>query len=77
MAVSMAFGPEEALGMVDELSDSGTLDGYHLLPGVRGDLLQKLGRYDEAKAEFERAAALTGNQVEREVMLARAGECSG
>ena len=77
MAVSMAFGPEEALGLVDELSDSGSLDGYHLLPGVRGDLLQKLGRYDEAKAEFERAAALTGNQVEREVMLARAGECSG
>lgn len=77
MAVSMAFGPDEALGLVGELADSGRLDEYHLLPAVRGDLLQKMGRYDEAKAEFERAASLTGNEVEREVMLARAGECSG
>ncbi|HTU15125.1 MAG TPA: RNA polymerase sigma factor [Solirubrobacterales bacterium] len=76
VAVSMAYGPEEGLKLVDRLLGVTELSGYHFLPGVRGDLLQKLGRYDEAKLEFERAADLAGNRVEREVMLARAGECS-
>jgi len=76
VAVSMAYGPEEGLEAVDQLLGVDELSGYHFLPGVRGDLLQKLGRYDEAKFEFERAAELAGNRIDREVMLARAGECS-
>lgn len=76
VAVSMAFGPGEGLELVDRLIQREELDGYYLLPGVRGDLLQKLGRYDDARIEFESAAQLTGNQVERQVMLARAAECS-
>jgi RNA polymerase sigma factor (sigma-70 family) len=75
VAVSMAYGPEEALELVDDLVRSEQLDGYHLLPGVRGDLLQKLGRYEEARTQFEVAAALTKNEAERGIMLARAGEC--
>ena len=72
MAVAMASGPEAGLEVVDELVAAGALDGYHLLPAVRGDLLEKLGRGREARAEFELAASLTRNAREREVLLARA-----
>lgn len=74
VAVSMAFGPAPALDLVDQLVASGTLDGYHLLPGVRGDLLEKLGRTDEAAAEFRRAAALTDNASVQRLLLDRAGD---
>ena len=72
VAVSMAFGPAEALTLVDALVEDGSLDSYHLLSAVRGDLLAKLGRHAEARAEFERAAAMTQNEREREVLLGRA-----
>jgi RNA polymerase sigma factor (sigma-70 family) len=72
VAVSMAFGPAAGLELVDQLVDEPSLASYHLLPGVRGDLLAKLGRHDEARAEFERAAALTQNARERALMLERA-----
>jgi RNA polymerase sigma factor (sigma-70 family) len=75
VAVSMAFGPEAGLELVDQLVDEPSLASYHLLPGVRGDLLAKLGRHDEARAEFERAASLTQNTRERALMLERAAEC--
>ena len=71
VAVSMADGPAAALELVDGLE--GRLDNYHLLPSVRGDLLAKLGA--EARAEFERAAGLTANERERDLLLARAQEC--
>ena len=71
VAVGMAFGPEAGLRIVDGLAEEPALSGYHLLPAVRGDLLSKLGRRDEASEEFERAASLTGNAREREVLLAR------
>jgi RNA polymerase sigma-70 factor (ECF subfamily) len=74
VAVGMAFGPEAGLQLVDELVSAGSLDGYHLLPSVRGDLLAKLGRHEEARREFERAASLTANARERELLLARAGQ---
>jgi RNA polymerase sigma-70 factor, ECF subfamily len=74
VAVSMAQGPAAALELVDGLD--GRLHGYHLLPTVRGDLLAKLGRPAEARAEFERAAALTANERERDLLLARAEECA-
>ena len=61
----MAFGPGAGLELVDALVSEPSLKGYHLLPSVRGDLLQKLGRLDEARVEFERAAALTRNARER------------
>jgi RNA polymerase sigma-70 factor, ECF subfamily len=73
MAIAMACGPEAGLELVDELLASGTLDGYHLLPAVRGDLLGRLGREREAKAEFELAASLTRNARERDILLSRAG----
>ncbi|MEA2348362.1 MAG: hypothetical protein QOG62_2149 [Thermoleophilaceae bacterium] len=73
VAVGMAFGPAAGLALVDQLTSEKALDGYHLLPSVRGDLLAKLGRADEAREEFERAAALTQNEREREVLLGRAG----
>ena len=76
VAVAMAFGPAAGLEIVDALADDPHLAGYHLLPGVRGDLLAKLGRRDEARREFERAAALTRNERERELMLARAAACA-
>ncbi len=76
VAVSMAFGPEAALERVDALRDEPKLAGYHLLPSVRGDLLYRLGRRDEARDEFERAAAMTGNTRERELLLARAARCA-
>lgn len=72
VAISMAFGPAPALEIVDALTRERALDGYHLLPSVRGDLLAKLGRFDEARAEFQRAASLTQNVRERKLLLARA-----
>lgn len=77
VALSMAFGPAAGLEVVDGLLDEPALQRYHLLPSVRGDLLAKLGRLAEARQEFERAAALTQNQRERELLLARAATSSG
>ncbi len=71
----MAFGPAAGLELVDALTSEPSLEGYHLLPSVRGDLLAKLGRFDEARAEFERAASLTRNARERELLLERAAAC--
>ncbi len=72
VAVAMAFGPSEGLALVDALVPEPALRGYHLLPAVRGDLLAKLGRHDEARAEFERAASLARNARERRLLLDRA-----
>ncbi len=72
VAVGMAEGPAAGLALADELADEPALRGYHLLPAVRADLLDKLGRHDEARVEFERAASLTRNRREREVLLGRA-----
>jgi predicted RNA polymerase sigma factor len=72
VAIDMAFGPEPALALVESLSSEPTLKDYHLLPAVRGDLLAKLGRDDEARAEFGRAAALTQNSRQRALLEARA-----
>ena len=72
VAVGMAFGPAAGLELVDVLVSDGALAAYHLLPAVRGDLLAKLGRHDEARAELQRAAELTRNQRERDLLLARA-----
>ncbi|HEY9320241.1 RNA polymerase sigma factor [Achromobacter sp.] len=72
VAVGMAFGPQAGLDLVDALSADATLANYHWLPSVRGDLLAKLGRHAEAYAEFERAAGMTRNARERELLLARA-----
>ena len=75
VAVGMASGPAAGLALVDALSSEKSLEGYHLLPSVRGDLLLKLGRRDEARAEFERAASLTKNARERTLLLERARSC--
>jgi RNA polymerase sigma-70 factor, ECF subfamily len=75
VAVAMAFGPSAGLELVDELTTERALENYHLLPSVRGDLLKKLGRFDEAHAEFERAASLTRNAQERRLLLDRAHAC--
>lgn len=75
VAVAMAFGPAQGLALVDPLRQEPALASYHLLSAVRGDLLEKLGRLPEARAEFERAATLTRNAREREVLLARAAAC--
>jgi RNA polymerase sigma-70 factor (ECF subfamily) len=72
VAVAMAFGPAAGLELVDALTSEPSLKAYHLLPSVRGDLLAKLGRFDEASAEFGRAASLTRNARERELLLERA-----
>ncbi len=72
VAVAMAFGPAAGLELVDALTAEPALRGYHLLPSVRGDLLAKLGRFDEARAECARAASLTRNARERELLLERA-----
>ena len=72
VALSMAYGPEAGLELVDTLTSEPALVNYHLLPSVRGDLLARLGRFEEARAEFERAAALTQNARERELLLERA-----
>jgi len=74
VAVSMASGPATALPLVDAIASAPALKSYHLLPSVRGDLLVKLGRFDEARPEFERAASLTRNTRERELLLQRARE---
>ncbi len=76
VAVSMAIGPAAGLAIIDELHDVPILRTYHLLPSVRGDLLFKLGRFTEAREEFERAAALTRNARERRLLLERAAACS-
>ena len=73
VAVGMAFGPAAGLELLDGLATESTLQGYHLLPAARGELLERLGRDEEASAEFARAAALSGNAREREVLQARAG----
>jgi predicted RNA polymerase sigma factor len=75
VALAMLFGPEAGLEVVDALMVEPALKTYHLLPSVRGDLLRKLDRLDEARAEFERAAALTQNQRERKLLLDRAAAC--
>jgi predicted RNA polymerase sigma factor len=72
VAVAMAEGPEVALAIVDRLVPEPALKGYHLLPSVRGDLLHKLGRYEEARAAFEAAAALAGNRREHDLLRRRA-----
>jgi predicted RNA polymerase sigma factor len=75
VALSRAYGPAAGLELVDQLADVPVLRGYHLLPSVRGDLLVQLGRLAEARAEFERAAALTRNERERALLLDRAAAC--
>ena len=76
VALGMAFGPEAGLELLDTIADDPTLAEYHLLPSVRGDLLAKLGRDEEAATEFRRAAALTGNERERELLLRRAEQAA-
>ncbi len=76
VAIGMAFGPAAGLEIVDMLASEPTLREYHLLPSVRGDLLAKLGRFEEARSEFERAAALTRNERERVILLDRAAGCA-
>jgi len=76
VAVGMAFGPQSALEIVNRLREEPGLDGYYLLPSVRGDLLEKLGRPDEARAEFERAALLTANSRQQGALLERAAACA-
>jgi predicted RNA polymerase sigma factor len=76
VALSMAFGPAAGLEIVDSLVSEGALRSYHLLPSVRGDLLYKLGRFDEARSEFERAASLTRNEREQALLLGRVRDCT-
>jgi RNA polymerase sigma factor (sigma-70 family) len=77
VAFAMAFGPAAGLELIDALASEPSLKAYHLLPSVRGDFLFKLGRFAEAQAEFERAASLTRNARERELLLDRARACAG
>jgi RNA polymerase sigma factor (sigma-70 family) len=76
VALAMAFGPATGLELVDALTSEPSLKDYHLLPSVRGDLLAKLGRFDEAREDFERAASLTRNGRERTLLLERAAACA-
>ncbi|MEO8421898.1 MAG: RNA polymerase sigma factor [Hyphomicrobium sp.] len=76
VALAMLFGPEAGLKVVDALTSDPLLNGYHLLPSVRADLLAKLGRNDEARTEFERAAGMTNNSRERTLLLKRAAACT-
>lgn len=76
VALSMAYGPAAGLALVDRLLPDRSLKDYHLLPSVRGDLLSKLGRQEEARSEFERAASLTKNSREQALLLARAAACT-
>ncbi len=76
VAVAMAFGPAAGLAIADALMSEPSLERYHLLPSVRGDLLGKLGRFEEARLELERAAALTKNARERTLLLEKAAECA-
>jgi predicted RNA polymerase sigma factor len=77
VAVGMAEGPQAALAIVDTLVHEPALKNYHLLESVRGDLLQKLGRYQEARAAFEAAARLAGNKREQQLLRRRAAEAAG
>jgi RNA polymerase sigma factor (sigma-70 family) len=77
VAVAMAYGPQAGLELVDALTSEPSLQGYHLLPAVRADFLTKLGRHTDAQPEFERAASLTRNARERELLLQRARACDG
>jgi predicted RNA polymerase sigma factor len=77
VALAMLFGPAAGLELIDSLTAEPALKAYHLLPSVRGDLLKKLGRLDEARTEFERAASLTRNERERKLLLDRAAQCAG
>ncbi|HEY4201037.1 MAG TPA: RNA polymerase sigma factor [Devosiaceae bacterium] len=77
VAISMAEGPQAGLDLVDQLLEAPQLKNYHLLPSVRANLLQKLGRLPEARAEFQRAAAMTRNDRERKLLLGKAEECAG
>jgi len=77
VALGMALGPARGLEAMDDLVAQGKLDGYHLLNAARADMLEKLGRNDEARSEFERASSLTQNQRERALLLARAARCGG
>ena len=72
----MAYGPATGLELIDTLASEPSLQSYHLLPSVRGDFLFKLSRFAEAHAEFERAASLTRNARERELLLERARACA-
>ncbi|HKO91972.1 MAG TPA: RNA polymerase subunit sigma-24, partial [Polyangiaceae bacterium] len=76
VALSMAEGPQAGLALVDSLRDEPALANYYLLPGVRGDLLAKLGRFEEARAELTRAAGMTRNARERTLLLERAEKCA-
>jgi predicted RNA polymerase sigma factor len=76
VAISMAEGPEAALALVDAIGADPALARYHLLPAARGDLLARIGRFDEARSEFERAASMTNNEQERALLLARANEAA-
>ena len=76
VAVGMASGPASGLELVNSLTAEPSLANYHLLPSVRGDFLVKLGQFEEARVEFERAAALTRNGRERELLLERARSCA-
>ena len=76
VALGMLMGPASGLEIVDALADEPTLRNYHLLPSVRADFLKKLGRLEEARAEFERAAAMTENERERKLLLDRAAACN-
>jgi predicted RNA polymerase sigma factor len=76
VAVAMAFGPQAGLDLVDALVSEPSLKNYHLLPSVRGDLLSKLGRFAEARTEFETAAELTRNAREQNLLLERARVCA-
>jgi predicted RNA polymerase sigma factor len=76
VAVAMAFGPAAGLAITDALVDEPALADYHLLPSVRGDFLMKLERYEEARAAFARAVALTRNSRERALLIDRANECT-
>jgi predicted RNA polymerase sigma factor len=76
VSVAMSSGPEAGLALVDRLTSEPSLEDYHLLPSVRGDLLARLGRFDEARAEFERAASITQNSRERTLLLERAAACA-
>ncbi len=77
VALGMAYGPAAGLTLADQLVDLPALRHYHLLPSVRADLLDKLGRHEEARAEFERAAAMTRNDRERMLLLDRASRLGG
>jgi predicted RNA polymerase sigma factor len=72
----MAFGPAAGLELVDALTSEPSLKGYHLLPAVRGDLLRRLNRFDEARQELERAATMTRNAREHKLLLERAQACA-